>query len=105
LQLLLDLPPLRVGNPHTVSEQAIQVGERLVAVDEKPETFAVSLARPPSIPYLPSLIFRIKVPTAERLPTAMRIAFNVAAFSVKFTGADTTIWAVLGHLIVPASNT
>ena len=40
------LPPLPVRIPDTFGKQAVEVGQRAVAIDEKPKAFTIGLARP-----------------------------------------------------------
>ena len=68
---LSPLPLLCVGIPNAVGEQAIQVGKVGIAVDEEVQAFAIVFARPFAVPRLPSLVVRVEVRAAQRLPAAM----------------------------------
>ncbi len=72
-------PTLCIGIPNAIREQAIQIGEILITVAEEAQAFAIFLARPFPIPHLPPRIIRVEVRAPQRLPTAMRAAFNIAA--------------------------
>ena len=77
--LLLPLPALRVSIPNAIGEQAIEIGKVWIAVDEEAQAFAIVLARPLASPHFASRIIDVEVRTAERRPTAVRTAFDVAA--------------------------
>jgi hypothetical protein len=72
------LPTLCLGIPNAIGEQAIQIGKVWITVAVEAQAFAIFLARPLAIPRLPPRIIRVEVRTPERLPTAMRTAFDVA---------------------------
>ena len=56
----------RVGIPNAISEQAIKIGEIRIAAAVEAQPFAILLAGPFAIPYLPSRIIAVEVRTAER---------------------------------------
>jgi hypothetical protein len=89
--LLLPLPPLRIGIPNAIGKQPIQIGKVRITLDVEAQAFAIVLARPFAIPYFPSRIVRVEVRTAERLPTAMRTGFNIAASTMALADRRTTI--------------
>ena len=86
--LLLPLPPLRIGIPNAIGKQPIQIGKVWITLDVEAQAFAIVLARPFAIPYFPSRIIRVEV---QRLPTAMRTGFNIAASSMALADRRTTI--------------
>jgi len=53
--------------------------------------FAIGLARPLPGPHLPSRIIGVEVQTAERRPTAVRTAFDVAAMVVTLADSRAAI--------------
>jgi hypothetical protein len=61
------LPPLPLSVPVAFAEQAIEVGEISVVVDEVPEAFAVGLARPFAGPWFAARIVRVEPDTPEGL--------------------------------------
>ncbi len=69
----------------------MQIGKVWLAVDVEAQAFAIVLTRPLAIPHLPPRIIRIEVRAPERLPTAMRTAFNVAARAMAFADTRTAI--------------
>ena len=76
---LFPLPTPRVSIPNAIREQPSQIGEIWVTVVVEAEAFAIFLARLFAIPHLPPRIIRVEVRTTQRLPAAMRTAFDVAA--------------------------
>jgi hypothetical protein len=90
---LFPLPPLCVGIPNTVGEQTIQIGKIWVTVVVEAQAFAIFLARPFAIPHLPPRIIRVEVQAAQRLPAAMRTAFNVAPLAMALADGRTAIRA------------
>ena len=92
-RLLLPLPPSRVGIPDAIGEQAIQVREVWVTVDEEVQAFAIVLARPLAVPRLPPRIVRVEVQAPERLPAAMATAFDIAARAMAFADRHAAIGA------------
>jgi hypothetical protein len=69
--------PLSV--PVAFAEQAIEVGEIPVVVDEVPEAFAVGLPGPLAGPWFAARIVRVEPDTPESLPAAMRTALHMVA--------------------------
>ena len=90
---MFPFPPLRIGVPNAVGEQAIQIGKIWVTAVVEAQAFAIFLARPPTCPHLPSRIIRVEVRTAERRPAAMRTTFNVAAVAMAFADGCAAIRA------------
>ena len=67
------LPPLPLSVPVAFAEQAIEVGEIPVVVDEVPEAFAVGLARPFAGPWFAARIVRVEPDTPEGLPACRKL--------------------------------
>jgi len=88
------LPPLLLRVPAAFGEQAVQVRQRAVAVDEESKVFTVGLARPLARPRLAARIIRIETVAAKRLPAAMRTAFHVAAVLVLLADRHAAIGTV-----------
>jgi hypothetical protein len=91
LRSLFPFPTPRLCVPNTVGEQPIQIGKVWITVDEEVQAFAIVFARPLAIPHLPPRIIRVEVRTAQRLPAAMRTAFNVAAVAMAFADGRAAI--------------
>ena len=66
----------------SASQQRIQIGQVWIVVDEEIQAFAIVHARPLAVPRPPPRIIRVEVRAPECLPTAMRTAFDVAAFAM-----------------------
>src|SRR6202045_2525075 len=93
------LPPLPLSVPVAFAEQAIEVGEIPVVVDEVPEAFAVGLARPFAGPWFAARIVRVEPDTPEGLPAAMRTALHIAPLLVLPAERHAAVWTgVLFHL-------
>ena len=78
-RLLPPLPTLRLGIPNNGK---FKIGQVWIVVDEEIQAFAIVHARPLAVPRPPPRIIRVEVRAPERLPTAMRTAFDVAAFAM-----------------------
>ena len=89
--LVFNLPTPAVGIPSAIREQTIQIGKVTITVDKEIQSFAVVLARPLAIPCFPSRIIAMEERTAERLPAAMRTAFDVAASTMALANRRTAI--------------
>ena len=83
-RLTASAPTSRVGIPDAIREQAIDIGDVWVAVDEEVRAFAIFLARPLAVPRLPPRIVRVEMQAPERLPAAMVTAFDIAAHAMAF---------------------
>jgi len=91
------LPPLPLSVPVAFAEQAIEVGEIPVVIDEVPEAFAVGLARPFAGPWLAARIVRVEPDTPEGLPAAMRTALHVAPVLVLTAESNAAIRALVEY--------
>ena len=87
------LPPLPLGVPDAFRKQAIDIGQRAVAVDEKPKPLAVRLSGPAAIPPLTASVGRIEPDAPQGLAAAMRAPLNVAPIPVLLADSGTTVWA------------
>src|SRR6478672_3675870 len=91
------LPPLPLSVPVAFAEQAIEVGEIPVVIDEVPEAFAVGLARPFAGPWFAARIVRVEPDTPEVLPATMRTALHIAPLLVLPAESDAAIRAVVEY--------
>jgi hypothetical protein len=91
----------------SASQAQFQIGTVWITVDVKIQSFSVVLARPLAIPYFPSRIITVEERTAERLPTAMRTAFDVAASTIALANRRTAIGTllILARPLMPQSLT
>jgi len=82
---------LPLGVPDTIGKQAIDIGQRAVAVDEEPEAFAVRFSGPFAVPRLPARVVRIEPDAAQCLPATVRAPLNVAAVLVLLADTGTAV--------------
>ena len=97
------MPP-SVGIPDAIGEQAIQIGNVGIAVDEEAQPFAIVLARPLAVPRLPPRIVGVEVQAAERLPAAMVTTFDVASRAMALADGRAAIraWSeLLAQCLLP----
>jgi hypothetical protein len=88
------LPPLPLRIPAALSEQAVDIGQRAVAIDEEPETFAVRLTGPLAVPRLAARVVRLEAEAPECLPAAMRASLNVAPVLVLLADGHAAVGTV-----------